>query len=501
MAVIPVVEKNIIPNAHDFEKILTAKVSYEAAQKTPNKDIWNKKHFNETPWGIAYTCSKAKHEKSIALAKAKGWDKQNGYKPPEPKNDIALKYFIVAVAIDWKELIDQLKRTLKNWEYSTRDLQGIAKSVWQDPINAQAIASACDSVSVTKLIEQAESGDTTKLTEAVEKHDILNSKLFTKEDTLKENVRKKMLEIVDEFIDDLHEQNIEIKIDDILLVGSNANYNYTKDSDIDLHIIANTKNIKYENDIADALYGAYRTLFNKNLDINIYGIPLELYVETEKTPRNSNGVYSVKKDTWEKKPVHEEIPDYDKKVLDKLVDKWEKKCKDILDKLAADKLQDEKQVIRLIEDIYEKLRKTGVAKSEYAEENLAFKELRNKGYLDKLKTAKHELISKRLSLEEKLSRQVQIDMRNEIARAAGSQPIIQDNGMFFIYNVKSSKITSIVNALRKLPFVTEVYPHENGKYDFSSVLELAVNKMPSKYYDIRGVINTAYYKTDVKDVN
>ena len=337
-----------------------------------------------------------------------------------------------------------MKKTLKYWEFTSADLQQYAKDVWQVPANMDAIA---------QMINDAQSNQSITLLEAIEKHATLNSKLFTKEGILKETVRKKMLEIVDEFLNNLKEQNIEIKVDDILMVGSNANYTYTKDSDIDLHVIANTKNMKYEMEIANALYSAYRTLFNKNLDINLYDIPLELYVEVENTPRNSNGVYSVKKDKWIKKPVQEEIPDFDKEALDKLVDKWEKKCKDLLDKIAADKLDDEKQVVKLIEDIYEKLRKTGVAKSEYAIENLAFKELRNKGYLDKLKAAKHELISKRLSLEETLTRQARDEAYRQLTHAAGTQPIIQSNGLFFGYNLKASEISQRLRAIRQLPFV------------------------------------------------
>jgi hypothetical protein len=56
----------VIPHKQDFEKLLTAKLSYEAKQKTPERDAWNKAHFNETPWGIAYNCSKAKYDKSVA---------------------------------------------------------------------------------------------------------------------------------------------------------------------------------------------------------------------------------------------------------------------------------------------------------------------------------------------------------------------------------------------------------------------------------------------------
>lgn len=464
----------IMPTVEDFEKILSAKISYETAQAKPivERDAWNRKNFTQTPWGIAYVLSKSKYEKTIAYNKNKGWA------APKQKTDVALRYFIVAIALDWQELITQLKKTLKLWGYTSADMQQMAKQVWQDTTNLNKIGLRLD---------KAQYGKNITLTEAIEKHETLNPKLFTKDEELKERVRKKMLEIVDEFLANLKEQNIEIKVNDILMVGSNASYNYTKDSDIDLHIMTDSKGIKYSTEVADALYSAYRSLFNKNLDISLYDIPLELYVETEKTPKNnSNGVYSVKKDKWVKKPVPENIPDYDKDALKELVDKWEKKCKDLLDKIEADKLDDEKQVVKLIEDIYEKLRKTGVAKSEYAIENLAFKELRNKGYLDKLKHSKHELISKRLSLEERFDRQARADAYNQIAQAAGTQPIIQDNGMFFIYNLKESEISSKVQALQKLPIVKEVHAYDNGKYDFSDVLRIATHNLPTKYYNIRG---------------
>lgn len=470
---------DLIPTVEDFEVVLTAKVSYENAAKklgAGELEKWGKQKgkFELTPRGLSYSLSKVCYEKSVTFYNSKNWGR------PKMTRETALRYFIVSVLVGWDELTDQLKRTIRNWGYSSADLQEFARDYWQNPQYANEIF---------KALNDAQTSGKVTLIEAVEKHKTLNSKLFTKEEILKENVRKKMLEIVDEFLNNLKEQNIEIKVKDILLVGSNANYNYTKDSDIDLHIIADTKNIKYDTEIANALYSAFRTLFNKNLDINLYDIPLELYVEVENTPRNSNGVYSVKKDKWVKKPVQEEIPDFDKEALDKLVDKWEKKCKDLLDKIAADKLDDEKQVVKLIEDIYEKLRKTGVAKSEYAVENLAFKELRNKGYLDKLKVAKHELISKRLSLEETLTRQARDEAYKQLAHAAGTQPIIQDNGLFFVYNLKASEISQRLRAIRQLPFVVSVDSHESGKYDFSNVLELAMNKIPSKYYNIRGQID------------
>ena len=484
----PVITSHIlvIPTRTDFEKLLTAKLSFEAKQNTPEKDAWNKAHFNETPWGIAYNCSKAKYDKSVASYNKV---KRKPNNPPQQKADVALKYLVAAVAIDWKELVEQLKRTLKNWGFTSKDLQNIARNVWLEAINLSKIADECDMVTVSELIEQLNVTNTTELTEAVEKHNTLNSKLFTKEEVLKDKVRDKMLEIVEEFLADLKEQDIKIKVDDILLIGSNASYNYTKDSDIDLHILANAKAANYEEEIATALYSAYRSLFNKNLDIEFYDIPVEIFVETEDSARVSNGIYSVKKNKWVKKPVAEDIPEYDTKALDKLVDEWEAKCKDLIDDIKADKLDDEKKVVTLLEDIYEKLRKKGISKGEYSVENLAFKELRNKGYLDQLKDFRNELVSKRLSLEEKLDRRAQIEIYNQITQVAGTQPVIQDNGMFYLYNIKASDVTRVVNELQKLPYVIEVHANENGKYDFSNTLELAMNKMPKKYYNIRGIIN------------
>ena len=480
--------KALIPTMPEVAKILQAKKLYDDTLATKGEEGTKNIPFKEAPWGIAYLCSKANYDKIKASAASKGWDKHRAYKEPAPKNDLALRCFIIAVILGWEELIKQLKRNLKNWGYSAEDIQQIAKEVWLESTNAQLILDTiakCEEATDMPVVEQLQKNFNTLLNEAVEKHDTLNAKLFTKDETLKEKVKNKMLEIVDEFIADLKEQNINIKIDDVILIGSNASYNYTKDSDIDLHILANAKASKYEPEVCQALYSAYRSLFNKQLEIKLFDIPLEIFVETEDSPRVSNGVYSVKKDKWIKKPVHEDIPDYDKEALKKLTTKWQDKCDKLINDIKADKLADEKKVVKLIEEIYEKLRKKGVAKSEYALENLAFKELRNDGYLDKLKDYRNELVSKRLSLEERLDRQAFKNVQDQIAQIAGSQPIIQDNGMFFIYNVKASEINSKVQALRKLPFIAEVSAHENGKYDFSQMMR---TQLPTKYFDIRGYI-------------
>ena len=57
-------------------------------------------------------------------------------------------------------------------------------------------------------------------------------------------------------------------------------YNYTKNSDIDLHIIADLS-IYDRQDLAQKLYDARRKIFNDKYDPMIKGYEVELYVEPE----------------------------------------------------------------------------------------------------------------------------------------------------------------------------------------------------------------------------
>lgn len=119
------------------------------------------------------------------------------------------------------------------------------------------------------------------LIEDIEKHDELNPKLWDENGNLKPEVREKILEIAKEFTDGLKEDGIKFDLKDIRLVGSNCSYNYTDKSDLDVHLIMDTDSLECPDDLYPLLYSAYRSLFNGKLDIDFYGIPVELYVETE----------------------------------------------------------------------------------------------------------------------------------------------------------------------------------------------------------------------------
>ena len=116
------------------------------------------------------------------------------------------------------------------------------------------------------------------LEEDIEKHEDLNPLLF-EGDSLKPEIKEAIEKIVNQFVEDLKTDGVKIDVKDIILVGSNVSYNYTKDSDLDIHIIVDKDKLDCDPQLYTLLYGAYRSLFNKNYDITIKGIPVEIYVE------------------------------------------------------------------------------------------------------------------------------------------------------------------------------------------------------------------------------
>lgn len=238
------------------------------------------------------------------------------------------------------------------------------------------------------------------LVEDVEKHDELNPALF-EDSKLKPEVKDKINEIVNEFLKEFEEAEVELEVQDIILTGSNASYNYTKDSDLDIHIVADVSKIEDTLKLHKVIYDAYKSAFNKKFEIELNKVPVELYVETQDTPLVSNGIYSVVNDEWVKEPTKEDIPEVDQEAIDKAFKPWEKRYKALI-AATTDDVEDEAEIDKLIDSLYE-LRAKGLSTDgEYSIENLVFKEMRNKGYLDNLKDLRHKVIARRLSLHENL---------------------------------------------------------------------------------------------------
>lgn len=236
------------------------------------------------------------------------------------------------------------------------------------------------------------------LAEDIEKHEELNPALFDTNTKLKPEVKDKIIEIVAEFLKEFSKVEVELEVQDVILTGSNASYNYTKDSDLDIHIIADTSNIEDTLKLHKVIYDAYKSNFNRKFEIELNSVPVELYVETQDTPLVSNGIYSVLEDEWVKEPTKDTIPELDQEVIAKAFKPWEKRYKTLV-AATNEKTKDESKIDKFIDSLYD-LRKQGLStEGEYSLENLVFKEMRNNGYLDHLKQLRQEVIARRLSLQ------------------------------------------------------------------------------------------------------
>lgn len=238
--------------------------------------------------------------------------------------------------------------------------------------------------------------------------DELNPKLWQQDGTLRPEVHGKLIEIQDQFIEELNENNIPVAVLDAWIVGSNASYNYTDQSDLDLHIIVDSNASSCDAAVLQILYNYFKSNFNSKYDISIHGIDVELYIEDVNSNAVSNGIYSLKQDKWIKKPIKADIPEV--QIDSELLQTWTDKYNNIVAGVSAQTAQS------LVNELY-LLRKQSLAtEGEYGQGNLIFKEFRNNGYLDKLKEIAAGDKSKELSLE---SRKLKgdVSMKNTLYEA------------------------------------------------------------------------------------
>lgn len=239
-----------------------------------------------------------------------------------------------------------------------------------------------------------------------ETKDILNPKIWNDND-LKKPIRQRLYNIATEFIDNIELPGITIA--DIVLVGSIAGFNWSKFSDIDLHIIIDMEKLakKYgSTDVIKKLFDDERNLFNKkHNDIYIYGYPVELYVQDISEENASNGIYSIMTGRWIK------IPSSGNVLTNKnLIKKKAAQFINIIEKYAdiSHRRLSESQLLLLktrLDKIHDEIimgRRSSLATDgEYATDNIVFKVLRRSGHLGMLNDARTLVYDKINSIKTK----------------------------------------------------------------------------------------------------
>jgi hypothetical protein len=219
-------------------------------------------------------------------------------------------------------------------------------------------------------------------------HKRLNTKLWNK-GNLSPLIRYTLLKIAKNFIDYIGIDQLHLQ--DITLSGSNAGYTYSRNSDIDLHLVVEIPEDKKI--LLKQLFDAKKNQYNFQHNIQIKGIDVEVYVQDSQQPHTSSGIYSVLDDRWLK------IPETVEDTVDRAAVK--EKYKQFVGKVRVALRSDDLDSVKEVLDSIKRLRQHGLSTGgELSAENIAFKVLRAKGHIEKLRNHISTIEAEKLSLEQ-----------------------------------------------------------------------------------------------------
>lgn len=212
---------------------------------------------------------------------------------------------------------------------------------------------------------------------------------------MKPKIRQRLLEIANDFIDSI--DMFALVPEDIVVVGSIAGYNWSKYSDIDLHIIVDMNEYSEygKPDVLKALFNSKRSEWNEKHNITIFGYEVEIYIQDANEENASDGIYSIYYNKWNK------LPTMKKGFLDKdLIKTQAAQYMNIIEKIEefADRDLNEQQyrmLLKTAETINDEImtgRRSGLAnEGENAPGNIVFKVLRRTNHIGRLKKAKTKI--------------------------------------------------------------------------------------------------------------
>lgn len=242
----------------------------------------------------------------------------------------------------------------------------------------------------------------------------LNPKIWNADNTLKPEVRQALLDIANSYFESI---DLDMAVKDVLFTGSLANYGWTDESDIDLHLIVDYKSLKEIPFLEDYLYLKKKNWLDGH-NISIFGFEVEPFAKDEERQYDYKAIYSVLNNEWVVAPRK------DKPVID--IETIKEKAASIMNDIdMIVDIKDNDKQLKSAEKLKNKLgglRAIGLAKSgEYSNENLIYKTLRKTGYLDKLGETEGAAFDANLTIKE--SKRV-IKEQIEVVKNLGVTPVV-----------------------------------------------------------------------------
>lgn len=218
----------------------------------------------------------------------------------------------------------------------------------------------------------------------------LDPNLWNKENKLNKDVYNSLLKIA---LDFYKSTDLKGDIQDILMLGSSVNFNWTPISDIDLHAVIDIAQEKINPEYTRKFMDSLSSKWNNDHDIYIKGHKVEVYLQDIDEENRSIGVYSILHNEWVKDPVKQEIR-IDK---EKVIKKYNLLRNKINASINGENVDNMKSLLKSISNY----REIGLSKiGEFSTENIVFKSLRHTGMLKKLKDAIPQVYDKLVSIKE-----------------------------------------------------------------------------------------------------
>ncbi len=219
---------------------------------------------------------------------------------------------------------------------------------------------------------------------------------FWKNNTLNPIVARKLMLIADQVIQSLNLFNHQVE--DVVITGSIASYNWHEMSDIDLHIMLDFNKIDDNFDLVKRMLDQTRINWNKKHNIKIAGKEVELYFQHYTETHEANGIWSLELEKWLAEPVRLN-PELDLKTTEKKAESIASCIEHLYEMFKEQDYKAAYEFAGKIKDKIARMRKLGLdSEGIYSPENLAFKMLRNAGYLSKLSSLKIQAYDKMMSL-------------------------------------------------------------------------------------------------------
>ena len=214
---------------------------------------------------------------------------------------------------------------------------------------------------------------------------------------LRPELQEKLMQVAEDFAESM---DVDLDVEDVLLVGSMAGYNYSDFSDIDLHLVVDFDKVSKDKELLRKYFHLAKSKWNRTRRRMLSGHDVEFYVEDSGDVRVPATAYSVMDGKWLSEPSKEDVSIDHEAVMKKVNEKMDE-IKELQDLYESGEFKEAYEFGTTLRHKLRNFRQAGLEKDgEFSIEHLTFKMLRRAGALDKVNAYVKESYAEMRALDE-----------------------------------------------------------------------------------------------------